>query len=138
MTRSVLGSGTSRQHQHRGSCPDAFVASESRVTTDISRFQTEHQAANLPVLLVAQFAVLDRGWQIGGLFWSADFLPWSCVWQAVLTFNRTTLLSVIAFQIAIIAFLLVKIVFSLVRMVIKDICNNILTSRNVSSRYLQL
>ena len=33
------------------------------------------QAANLPVLLVARSAVLDRGWQIGGLFWSADLLP---------------------------------------------------------------
>ena len=32
-------------------------------------FQTEHQAKNLPVLLAARSAVLDRGWQIGGLFW---------------------------------------------------------------------
>ena len=30
---------------------------------------------NLPVLLAARSAVLDRGRQIGGLFWSADFPP---------------------------------------------------------------
>ena len=40
-----------------------------------SRFWTEHQTANLPVLLAARTAVLDRVRQIGGLFWSADF-PW--------------------------------------------------------------
>ena len=40
-----------------------------------SRFLTEHQAANLPVLLAAQSAVFDRGRQIGGLLWSANFPP---------------------------------------------------------------
>ena len=40
-----------------------------------SRIYTEQQAANWPVRLVARAAVLDRGRQIGGLFWSADFPP---------------------------------------------------------------
>ena len=43
--------------------------------TGTSHFYTGHQAANLPVLLVAQSVVLDIGRQIGGLFWSADFPP---------------------------------------------------------------
>ena len=40
-----------------------------------SRFLTGQQAANLPVLLAAWSAVLDRGRQTGGLFWSADLQP---------------------------------------------------------------
>ena len=45
------------------------------VESDNSRFKTEHQAANLPVLLAAQSAVLDRGLQIAGLSWSDDLPP---------------------------------------------------------------
>ena len=43
--------------------------------THHSCFYPGQQAANLPVLLAARSAVLDRGQQIGGLFWSAYFPP---------------------------------------------------------------
>ena len=42
----------------------------------VACFLTGQQAANLPVLLAARSAVLDRRRQIGGLFWSADLPPW--------------------------------------------------------------
>lgn len=62
---------------------------------------------------------------------------WRHIRQAVLTLNRTTLLSVVTFG-AMTAFLLVNTVFSLVRTVIEDICNNILTSSIVISTLIVL
>ena len=47
---------------------------EREATTNRSCFQTEHQGANLPSFSRLG-PVLDRGQQIVGLLWSADFLP---------------------------------------------------------------